>query len=295
MTASVAVIWGSHRQDPQFHTHHSFWEATLKERGDLVVTRYTWQEWPDMPKNHDLYLFIDFHPSLYWLTEHSFKNTAFYWWDSYHQSAAVMLQLLDSFDRCYFAEQISALQARHYGYDVRWLPPAFYPGVFHPIPGRVKVHNYSFVGQMDSVVFRNGDTKHSFLVKLSKAEKIHGFMGHGIYGHDVNSIYNDADVLFERTIFATVGTRFFELIGSGGFCLMNRLRPPSGIEHLAVDGIHYASYDDTYVDFYRKLLYYLERPEEREKIATRAQKHFLENHTYARRLNVILSDFGLMK
>jgi hypothetical protein len=272
MTASVAVIWGSHRLDPQFQTHHSFWEATLKERGDLEVFRYTWQEWPDMPKTHDLYLFIDFHPSLYWLTEHSFKNTAFYWWDSYHQSVAVMLQLLPSFDRCYFAEQVSAVQARYYGYDVRWLPPAFYPGVFHPIPGRVKVHDYAFVGQMDSQVF----------------------LGYGVYGHDVNSVYNDAAVLFERTIFSTVGTRFFELVGSGGFCLMNRLRSPSGIEHLAVDGIHYASYDDTYVDFERKLRYYLERPEERAKIVTRAQEYFLEHHTYAQRLNVIMADFGLL-
>lgn len=295
MTASVAVIWGSHRMDPQFHTHHSFWEATLKERGNLEVTRYTWQEWPDMPKTHDLYFFIDFHPSLYWLTEHSFKNTAFYWWDSYHQSAAVMLQLLPSFDRCYFAEQISALQARQYGYAVQWLPPAFYPGVFHPIPGRVKVHNYAFVGQMDSAVFRNGDTKHSFLVKLSKDARFHGYMGYGIYSHDINAIYNEAEVLFERTIFTTVGTRFFELIGAGGFCLMNRLRPPSGIEHLAVDGIHYASYDDTYDDFARKLLYYLERPEEREKISTRAQEYFIKHHTYAQRLNVILADYGLAK
>lgn len=293
MTVQVAIIWGHDSNDTPFHTHHSYWEATIKERGDLDLHRYTWKDWQDMPRSHDLYLFVDYHPSLFLLDQHSFKNTAFYWWDSYHQSQAWVLQLAGVFDRAYFAERSSALTTRQYGYDVQWLPPAFYPGVFRPLPGRPKVHNYAFVGQMDAVVARKGDTKHSFMMKLSQAEGIHGFMGRNIYGHDVNGIYNDAEVLFERTIFSTVGTRFFELIGSGGFCLMNRMRAPSGIDFLAENGLHYASYDDGYPDFEAKLRHYMARPEEREKIARQAQAYFLQNHTYAHRLNVILRDFNL--
>lgn len=290
----VAVIWGEHRNDLPFHTHHSFWEATLKERPDTSVTRYTWGEWKDMPKTHDLYFFVDFHASLYDLPRHGFKNTALYWWDSYHKPLVHVLELLnESFDRAYFAEYVSSAQARGYGLPVKWLPAAFYPGVYRPLPDHAKIHDYGYVGQADSVIVRKGDTKLSFLSKLSRAKGLHGFVGRGIYGHDVNRAYNDSKILFERTIFATVGTRFFEMVGSGGFCLMNRMRPPSGIEHLAADGIHYVSYDDSYQDFDEKLRHWLARPEERERIVRQAQAYFLERHTYLSRLDEILSDFNL--
>ena len=295
MAVKIGIIWGNHRNDLLYHTHHSFWEAALQDRKDVHLSRYTWGEFPDMPKTLDLYLFVDFHPSLFKLSRMSFRNTAYYWWDSYHLSQAIALPVSELFDRSYFAEHVSAVQARQYGFPVQWLPPAFYPGVFRPLPLRPKVHDYAFVGQMNDVVERSGDTKRSFMEKLARAKDLHGYMGAGTYGDRVNDIYNDARVLFERTIFSTVGTRFFELLGSGGFCLMNRLRPPSGIEHLAIDGIHYASYDDTYLDFERKLRYYLSRPEEMEALARAGHAHVLQHHTYARRLEKILSDFGLVQ
>jgi hypothetical protein len=207
-------------------------------------------------------------------------------------SQAIVLQVCESFDRCYFFEYVSAVLARAYGLPVTWLPPAYLPEVFHPL-GHQKVHDYAFIGQRDGWIYRNGDTKNTFLSKLGQADGIRGYMGQGIYSHEVNGIYNDAKVLFERTVFPSVGTRFFEIIGSGGFTLMNRLKSYSGIEMLAQDGIHYVSYDDTYADFEKKLRYYLAHDEEREKIAKAGHAHFLENHTYTERLSRILADFNL--
>ncbi len=83
------------------------------------------------------------------------------------------------------------------------------------------------------------------------------------------------------------------MAGSGGLVLMNRLKPFSGIEHLAVDGIHYASYDDTYDDLEKKIRYYLLHQDEREVIVSNARSHFPRFHTYAARFERILKDFNL--
>jgi glycosyltransferase involved in cell wall biosynthesis len=289
--SDIAVIWGSHRDDPVFHTHHSYWEWAVSSAGHKL-TRYLWSEMGSLPSTHDLYLFVDFHPALYAIPKGYFKNAVLILFDSHHQNQAVVLQVCEQFDRCYFFEYTSATLARAYGLPVTWLPPAYCPEVFRPL-GRQKVHDYAFIGQRDGWIRRNGDTKNTFLEKLGQASGIRGYMGQGIYSHEVNGIYNDAKVLFERTIFPSVGTRFFEIIGSGGFTLMNRLKPFSGIEMLAQDGIHYVSYDDTYVDFEKKLRYYLAHDEEREKIAKAGHAHFLENHTYTERLSRILADFNL--
>lgn len=290
----VATIWGYPHDigQPPFRTHHSFWEAALQDLGHNV-TRFHWENWQDMPKTFDLYLFIDFHPSLYHIPKHNLKNVCMYWWDNFHFPMAIVLQVAESFERCYFAEFISASCARTYGFPVTWLPASFYEGVYRPLPDRTKIHDYAFVGQQDSVIVRKGDTKRDFISKLGLTPGVHGYVGQGVYGHDVNSIYNDAKVLFERTVFPTIGTRFFETIGSGGFLLLNRLRPYNGIEHLATDGIHYATYDDSFKDFEQKLMYWAMHDEERDKIARAGHAHFSSHHTYARRVRRILSDFNL--
>jgi spore maturation protein CgeB len=115
--------------------------------------------------------------------------------------------------------------------------------------------------------------------------------------YDINKIFNQSKILFERTIPITLGTRFFETIGSKGLLLMNRPQQGynNGIDLVAADGIHYVGYDDTYQDFEYKLDYYLNHPEEREKIATQGYEHFLRNHTYSHRLDTILKDFRLLE
>lgn len=291
---SIAVVWGEHRNDAPFHTHHAFWEAAIREHPLCEMTRYTWPELGEIPKTHDLYFFVDWNPRMYFLPKYEFKNTAFFAWDTHHISQALVFQSLDCVERAYFAERLPTVAAREYGFEVTWLPAAYYQGIYGPIAGRGKVHHYSFIGQQDNNVWRKGDTKRSFIEKLAHASGLHGYVGTGIYGSEVNGIYNDAEILFERTIFSSIGTRFFELLGSGGFVLMNRLRPWSGIEHVAVDGLHYASYDDSYEDFEKKFRYYLDRPEDRRRIAEAGHAHVRENHTYARRLEKILTDFDLL-
>ena len=291
----IATIWGNHRNDELWHTDHSFWEATIRDDPRFDLTRFTWNEWPDMPRTFDLYLFLDFHPSLYRLPRHGYKNTAFYWWDSFHYSTALTAQVAPCFDRAYFAEKLSAEEAKRNGVEAAWLPMGYYPGVYRPLPETKKVHHYAFIGQQDDVVARNGSTRRDFLLNLSYTKGIHGYIGQGVYGERANQVLNESEVLFDRTIYTNVGSRFFLAAGSGGFCLMNRLSNiDNGIDELALEGIHYVGYDDSYADFEKKLRHYIEHPDQREKIARDGQAHFQEHHTYGKRLEVILKDFHLL-
>ena len=241
----------------------------------------------DMPRNCDLYFFIDFHPALFSLEKGRFKNTVFYWNDSFHFTFAYPSQVADRFDVAFMSERASAKFLTDHGYPVQWLPAAFYPGLYRPLPEAQKVHDYGFIGQQDSVVVREGKTRREFLVALGNAEGLHGYIGQGVYGDVVNQVYNESRVLFDRTIWYNIGTRIFEVVGGGGFFLMNRLPNWSGLEILAQKGIHYVEYDDSYPDFEEKMRRYLEDDEARIAIAERGRKHFLENHTYAKRLETI--------
>jgi len=117
-----------------------------------------------------------------------------------------------------------------------------------------------------------------------------GTIGKPCRGPLSNHVYNESKIMPERTIFANIGTRIFEVIGSGGFCLMNRYPCKTGLDTIGIDGHHYVTYDETYDDFMRKFDYYLKHDDEREQIAYNGHKYFSLNHTYNHRLRVILKN-----
>jgi hypothetical protein len=291
----IAVIWGMHRNDPMYSTHHVFWEETLRRRPGFVVERLTWKEVDYIPNGFDLHLFIDFHTSLFRLPPDRLRPRALYWWDSFHHTFAYPAQVSEHFDRAYFAEKLTADSLKNAGFDnARWLPPAYYPELYRPLPGVGKVHDYAFLGNEDNVVVRERQTRHGFLDRLRYTSGIHGYIGTGIFGDLVNQIYNESKILFDWSIFYNLGTRFFETIGSGGFLLMNRLKHPNGMDLLAKEGEHFACYDGSFDDFERQLRKYLKDIAARERIARQGHEHFLKHHTYSNRLDQILSDFNLL-
>jgi hypothetical protein len=289
----ICLIWGNHYDDKPYHTHHSFWEATLKDLG-IEFVRYTWGDWQiHMKPEYDLYFFIDFHPCLYQLHKYpQFHPRVFYWWDCFHHSFCYPAQITEMFDRAYLAEYNTAIALQNQGLtNVFWLPPAFYEGCYHPININ-KIYDFSFIGQPDDTVVRKGKTRKEFFIEL-QVKYPKSCIVQSVWGEDVNKIYNQSRILVDRTIYNNVGTRVFETIGSGGFTLVNRGKVNSGIDKLAIDGAHFISYDDSLEDCIKKMEYYLNYEAEREKITKAGYKHFLINHTYSHRLDVILKDFGL--
>lgn len=289
----VAIIWGHpNKIDALWTTQHQFWEATLHEYHDIEVHRYDWGNWHTMPTGYDLYFFVTFHNSLYQICDTKYHPRVFYWWDSFHHSLSYPAQLTELFDISYFAEKLNVESLRNVGVSkVRWLPGAYYPGVHRPLSTN-RVHDWAFVGQLDSVVKRNGYTRYELVSKLV-SEKYKGFYSPSLYGDDINIVYNESKILFDRGIFYNLGTRFFEVIGSGCFLLTNRTKIPNGIDEIACDGRHFITYDDTYADFIEKFRYYLAADSEREKIAKNAEEYFRDRHTYKHRLDQIFRDVGL--
>ena len=296
MVKHIALIWGNERGEPTYSTHHSFWEETIKDRPDLKMHRFTWADWESMPLDFDLYIFLDFHRSLFKVAKYNFHPRVVYWWDAFHETFVYPAQLSEVFDKAYYAEYLTATALKSNGYhNVEWLPPAFYPKLYRPIKeAEQKLWDFAFVGQQDTVVTRKGLTRWEFLDKTNYCPPLKGYIGQNIFGDTVNQVYNQTKILFDRTVFNNIGTRFFETIGSGGFLLMNRTRGYNGIDQLAKDGIHYVSYDDSFPDFEYKLRYYVNHPEERERIAKAGRQHFLDHHTYNHRLDVILRDAHLL-
>lgn len=307
----VAIIWGMSRQERR--THHVYWEAALRERTDIQTERFTWTDWLAMPSDFDLYFFIDFHPALFRLPQDRLHPRAFYWWDCFHYSLSYVGRLAEYFDHAFFAEKITADIVKGYGVDhARWLPMAFDPVVYRPIERAAKVHQYGFMGQQDDVVVHHGDTRKDFLDRLGAETGLHGYIGNaergpyikfddekkgrspGDYGDLVNRIYNESQVIFDRTIWTNLGTRFFEGIGSGTFFLMNRGQVDNGMDDLATEGKHFAAYDGSFEDFKRKLCFYLKQTELRERIGREGRAHFLAQHTYKHRIETLLKDTGVL-
>lgn len=290
----IAVIWGLHRNYPPHSTPHGFWEEALRGRPGVIVERLTWDEIQYIPDGFDLHLFIDFHPCLFRLPPDRLRPRALYWWDSFHFAFPYPAQVSELFDLAYFSEKLTADSLKNAGFrNARWLPLAFHQGLFRTLPGVNKIHDYGFVGTEDDVVFRSRMTRHGFLERLRYTSGLHGYIGNGVFGETVNQIYNESKVLFDWTIFDNLGTRFFETIGSGGFLVTNRPKHPNGMEELATEGVHFASYDGSFDDFEKQLRKYLKDDAGRERIALAGHEHFLKNHTYSNRLDRILADFNL--
>lgn len=284
----IAVIWGYNRPEVQWSTHHQFWEAALRDRPDVEVVRFNWENWQNMPNDFDLYFFIDFHPSLFQVCRTQFHPRIFYWYDSFHHSFVYPAQVIDCFDMSYFAEYHAVKTLNDLGVSkVKWLPAAYYQGLHRPVKSQ-KLHQFAFIGQPDDTVIRAGMTRKGFIETLSMTMK--GYVGQGVYGEEVNRIYNESMILVDRTIYCNIGTRIFETVGSGGFLLVNRGKIPSGIDKLAMDGAHFVTYDDSYQDCLDKMQYYIKNESERERIAACGEAYFRKHHTYANRIDTILGD-----
>lgn len=290
---NLALICGaSYNMDLNDWHHYGFWKKTLDEMPNVKTTWYALHNWKEMPKDFDLYFFLDFNPELYKLSKFDYYPRVLFWWDSFHVMFSVLSQLALVFDKVYLAEMVDAQHLRGIGFsNVEWLPGAFYPGLYNPLTNNKKFHNFSFIGQLDDVVIRKGVTRKEIIANL--ANQFGGYIGSNVRGPHVNQVYNDSKILVERTIYCNIGTRLFELVGSGGFCLINRYPCDNGLDKLGIDGIHFVTYDDSLEDLLYKMNYYLKNEEEREKISKTGYTHFLENHTYKKRILKIFRDFKL--
>mgnify|MGYP001591228625 FL=1 len=77
--------------------------------------------------------------------------------------------------------------------------------------------------------------------------------------------------------------RVFEILNMGGFLLTNRVKD----ENLFIDKEHLIYYND-FNHLYELICYYIDKPDERERIAKAGQKEVLEKHQYIHRVKEII-------
>ena len=89
-------------------------------------------------------------------------------------------------------------------------------------------------------------------------------------------------------VLGAASNRMWKVMGCGGFFLGDYV---DGIEGLARDGVHCAWYRSP-DEAASQARHYLDDPERRRQIAETGRKHALAHHTYAHRLDLLLSDRG---
>lgn len=105
-----------------------------------------------------------------------------------------------------------------------------------------------------------------------------------IIGDDMVNEINSFKIHFNRNIADDINYRTFETLGCKTFLLTNYTE---NLEKLFDIGKHLVTYT-TKDDLNNKVKYYLNNPEEREKIAKSGYEHVKKNHTYLNRAEKII-------
>lgn len=189
----------------------------------------------------------------------------------------------------------SAETFEKYGIDHRWQPPAIVEYECHPgTPLASYAHDVVFVG---SEHYHEEWPHRPELIRFLRGRYGPRFRRYGvgtqvIRGPHLNDLYASAKVVVGDSLCPGYthanywSDRCYETLGRGGFLLHPRV---PGLEAHLTDREHLVFYDYGDFDALGMLIdEYLERPDERARIAEAGQRHVAEHHTYTHRVRDIL-------
>jgi spore maturation protein CgeB len=137
-----------------------------------------------------------------------------------------------------------------------------------------KIYNVSFIGSLTE------ERKH-YINKYN----INHFLS---FGPEYIKKMKQSKICFNKSMSYDLNAKMLEIIGSGSFMLSNYsnefIKSVDGNED--IKKMMYINEED----FLNKMNYYLENEDEREIIASRAQKFILENHSFESRAKLILKN-----
>jgi SAM-dependent methyltransferase len=239
------------------------------------------------PGEHDLFMNIDdgrtysfradLHPSIFWAIDTHIKPER-------------CLEKARDFDLVFCAQREGKEEMHRAGIPARWCPLAFDPEIHrkYPLP---KILDISFVGNFGRFrykrffwtgkkIFR----KRARLISLLK-KKFNLFTGN-FYFEDMAVVNSISKVVFNRSVKDDVNMRVFEALGCGSLLLTNRIGP--GQDLLFKDREHLVEYK-TRKELAAAAKYYLRHDQERERVAEQGRTLALRKHTYAHRMDYMLS------
>lgn len=116
-------------------------------------------------------------------------------------------------------------------------------------------------------------------------------------GWDMNQLFADSKIVVGDTLCLDFkypyywSDRLWETLGRGGFLIMPYVK---GMEKYVEDGVHLRFYEFGNFKQLKYLIdYYLNNPEERDKIRKQGHEHVKQNHTYHNRWQEVLATIGV--
>ncbi len=260
--------------------------------GDHEAVHFLPEDLPRIdPRAYDLFLNIDdgfryrfprdLRPSIFWAIDTHIRPQ----W--YLEKAA-------DFDLVFCAQKKGAEFLRQNGVMARWCPLACDPQIHrrHPVP---KIFDISFVGNFGKRRFkrlywtpkdrRDVFTERKKLVALLK-RKYNLFTGN-FYFDEMSLVYSLSRIVFNRSVKEDMNMRVFEALACGSLLLTDKI-DGSGQDLLFKSKNHLVEYQSKR-DLLEAVSYYLTHAEERERIADAGRERVLAKHTYAKRMDYMLS------
>lgn len=186
-------------------------------------------------------------------------------------------------------------QLKGYADKVAW-GPQYYDQVYYKpiIDLEYKIYDVCFIGNNNKGI---SPDREIYIPKLYEKYNMkvvgRGFNVPSIYVEtsEIANIYRNSKIALNfitklNSCDLQMSDRIFKILGCGCFCLT---QPILGLEQLFQNGKHLVVFDE-YEDLCRKIDYYLEHKDEREKIALEGQKEVLEKHTINVRVREYLKE-----
>ena len=239
----------------------------------------------------DLYLWVDHGEDALGLAHYKCPNPSAYWTSDTHLGYDFRLAKAREFDHVFCMQKRAVEEFKRDGIaNPYWLPHAVEPIAYRKgvwdgqkwmDAAPLKRYDVAFVGHI------NGEKRINFLDRAFK-EFPNFFYGQRFF-EEAASVYNEARICLNISAVDDVNMRTFEVMASGGFLLTEDI--PT-LHELFEDGKHLVMYKDL-DDMVAKARYYIDNPEEREKIAQAGREEVLAKHTYTHRMKEMLGLLGL--
>lgn len=162
---------------------------------------------------------------------------------------------------------------------VYWLPSAAINTEVHRRLGLPKKYHITFIGSKTN-------RRNTLLIALAKYFEVYTPNIWDI--HELNQVFNESKIVLNIHLsdLPNMETRLGEVLGSGSFLLTEKLSS----NDLFIDGEHLVQWNRGDIeDLINKINYYLLHEDERERIAKSGHLFALEQHTFERRMDQLLT------
>jgi GT2 family glycosyltransferase/Flp pilus assembly protein TadD len=249
------------------------------ERQGRIVTHFLPDEVADIPPIYDLYLRVG-EGREYDLPE-ALRPMAT-WALGTDRGFLGQRGRIPGVDWTFCAQRDDAARMRAEGIpNAFWLPLACNPETHRRIPFVGKEYDICFVGRTGT-----GDGERTRWVEWIRRHVPRAFVGEA-HGDELSRVYSASRLVFNCAVGNDINRRVFEAAACGSLLITNDLAE-NGQDLLFTPGVHLLTYQRG-EDLPALIQQFLHDENERERIAQTGMEHVRAHHTYAHRMDDILS------